>query len=311
MRLRWIVPLFLAACWGAVPDTAHAPARPQTPPGVEVQLPQAAGALRFAVIGDSGTGDKAQYDLAQVLLEAYHAFPFEFVLMLGDNIYGRREPEDFRSKFEVPYQPLIDAGVKFYAVLGNHDDPSERSYKLFNMNGERYYTFSAREQSVRFFALDSNYLDPAQLAWLDHELSSAKESWKIGFFHHPPYSSGKFHGPDNALRSVLEPYFLRYGVDLVLSGHEHFYERMKPQHGVLYFISGAAGQLRRDNIRRDQAYAAGYDQGHHFMLFEIDGDELQFQVISEDGRTVDSGVWRRPGNGNQGSTAPTGSLADH
>ena len=64
--------------------------------------------------------------------------------MMGDNMYGGDSAKDYDKKFEAPYKPLLDAGVKFYAALGNHDDPNQRFYKPFNMNGERYYTFKPR-----------------------------------------------------------------------------------------------------------------------------------------------------------------------
>src|SRR5439155_18643102 len=104
---------------------------------LDVRLPLEQQSVRFAVIGDSGTGDRPQYEVAQQMELYRQKVGFDFVLMLGDNIYGGHRPKDFLNKFERPYKPLLDAGVKFYAVLGNHDDPNdERLYKPFNMNGE-------------------------------------------------------------------------------------------------------------------------------------------------------------------------------
>jgi hypothetical protein len=246
--------------------------------------------VRFAVIGDTGTGGSAQLKVAQRLAAAHAAYPFELALMLGDNMYGSEGADDFVDKFERPYKPLLDAGVKFYAALGNHDDPNQRFYKPFNMNGERYYSFKAPHGSVRYFAIDSNYMDKTQLAWLEKELSGSDSEWKIAFFHHPLYSSGDKHGADEVLRDQLEPLFLKYGVDLVLTGHEHFYERLKPQKGIHYIISGSGAKLRRGNIGASPLTAKGFDQGYTFMLFEIAGDTLHFQTINETGRTVDSGT---------------------
>jgi Calcineurin-like phosphoesterase len=257
-------------------------------------LPLKEGSLRFAVIGDSGTGTAAQSEVARLLAEWRASFPFELVLMMGDNIYGRDDPRDYRQKFEEPYRALLDAGVKFYAALGNHDDPKQRFYEKFNMGGERYYSFKAPGGGVRFFALDSNYMDKPQLEWLEKELQASGADWKICFFHHPLYSAGKKHGPSEELRSTLEPLFVKHGVDLVLQGHEHFYERLEPQNGIHYFITGAAGQLRRGNIGKSNLTARGFDQDLHFMLVEIAGDELYFQTVSRGGQTVDSGSFKRP-----------------
>ena len=252
-------------------------------------LPNKKDSLHFAVIGDSGTGDRNEYEIARQMVAFRAKFPFAMVLMLGDNLYGGESPQDFKAKFEEPYKDLLAAGVKFYAALGNHDDPKQRFYKPFNMNGQRYYTFKANDR-VRFFVLDSNYMDPEQLNWLARELKGSDSPWKICFFHHPLYSSGKQHGSDVDLRRFLEPLFLEYGVKVVLAGHEHFYERLKPQKGIYYFISGGSAKLRRDNIARTNLTAKGFDQDNHFMLMEIDGDTLHYQTISRPGATIDTGI---------------------
>jgi predicted phosphodiesterase len=137
-------------------------------------------------------------------------------------------------------------------------------------------------------------MDRAQLAWLERELDGSRARWKIAYGHHPLYSSGARHGSEMDLRALVEPLFLKYGVDVVLAGHEHFYERIRPQQGIYYFTSGAAGKLRKGNIRRGPLTAAGYDQDLSFMLMEIEGDELHFQVIARTGATVDSGMIPRP-----------------
>jgi 3',5'-cyclic AMP phosphodiesterase CpdA len=264
-----------------------------------LRLPLKDGSVRFLVIGDSGTGGGAQKKVADRIAEVHGIFPFEFAIMLGDNLYGGESANDYRRKFEEPYKPLLDAGVKFYAALGNHDDPSQRFYKPFNMNGERFYTFKAPRPgigprgSVRFFALDSNYMSPEQLQWLEKELAASGSDWKIPFFHHPLYSSGEKHGSDTALRDELEPLFLKHGVDVVFSGHEHFYERLKPQKGITYFISGSAAKLRKGNIGETGLTAKGYDEGYAFVIVEIAGDELYFQTINAEGTTIDSGVVKR------------------
>jgi hypothetical protein len=259
----------------------------------QLTLPGREGSVRFAIIGDSGTGGDAQHRVAARIVEAHKVFPFEFALMLGDNLYGSERPDDYEEKFERPYKALLDAGVKFYAALGNHDDPAQRFYKPFNMNGERYYTFKAPRGSVRFFALDSNYMEKEQLAWVEKELPASDSDWKICFFHHPIYSSGERHGSDVKLREQLEPLFIKHGVDVVFTGHEHFYERMKPQNGIHYIISGSAAKLRRGNIGKSDITAKGFDQGYTFMLIEIIQDEMHFQAISDEGKTVDSGVIQR------------------
>jgi predicted phosphodiesterase len=256
------------------------------PAAQDLALPLKADSVRFGVIGDTGTGGAPEYEIGQQLAAHHQTFRFTFVIMMGDNLYGGERPQDFVTKFEAPFKILLDAKVLFYATLGNHDDPNQRFYTPFNMAGKRYYTF--KKGNVRFFVLDSNYMDPAQLAWLELELKNSGSDWKIAYFHHPLYSSG-MHGSQIDLRVVIEPLFLKYGVDVVFSGHEHFYQRIKPQHGIHYFVSGAGGQLRRGDLKPSTLTAAGFDSDQSFMLVEVAGKELSFQAISRMGKTVDKG----------------------
>lgn len=260
-------------------------------------LPLRDGSFHFAVIGDSGTGSRTQYQIAERMVDAQTKVPFDTVLMLGDNLYDGDTPRDYQQKFELPYERLLNAGVKFYASLGNHDGPNQRFYRPFNMDGERYYTFKGGRQNVGFFALDSTYMDPQQLKWVEKELSNSGDRWKVCFFHHPLYSSGDKHGSDLVLREALEPLFVKHGVNVVFSGHEHFYERLKPQKGIHYFISGAAAKLRKGNINSSAITARGFDKDNSFMLVEIAGDTIHFQTISRAGDTVDSGSIRHPRSG--------------
>ena len=255
-------------------------------------LPNTSGSLKFAAIGDNGTGDTEQYQVGQRMTELHKTFPFDLVIMLGDNMYGGQSPADFVRKFERPYAELLAAGVMFRASLGNHDRPQNVNYKLFNMEGQRYYSYV--RGNVRFLALDSTQVDQKQLQWIEATLRDAKEDWKVPYFHHPLYSNAARHGSSVDLRVLLEPLFVNYGVDVVFSGHDHVYERIRPQKGITYFVSGAAGQLRRGNMRPDENETAAYfDQDQSFMLVEVAGSEMHFRSVSRTGKTVDSGVIQR------------------
>jgi 3',5'-cyclic AMP phosphodiesterase CpdA len=256
-----------------------------------ITLPNQPNSLKFAAIGDNGTGESAQYDVADTMTRAHRTFPFDLVIMLGDNMYGSQRPSDFVQKFERPYAALLAANVKFQASLGNHDQPENVSYPPYNMNGQRYYTYV--RSNVRFFALDSTLMDRKQLDWLEAALKDASEEWKICYFHHPLYSDAARHGSSFDLRAVLEPLFVKYGVNVVFSGHDHVYERVKPQKGIYYFVSGAAGQLRKGNMRPTGDTAAAFDRDQSFMLLEVIGSELHFEAMSRLGESVDSGVIQR------------------
>lgn len=282
MFRRLIVVALAALTWAAPQAQAPAPPRPTS------TLPKSADSVKFLVIGDSGTGDRRQLEVAQRIVEAHAQYPFEFAIMLGDNLYGSESARAYVSKFERPYKPLLDAGVKFYASLGNHDEPAQRFYKPFNMDGKRYYTF--RKGGIDFFVLDSTYMTPEQVRWLAGALEASNAEWKIPYFHHPIYSSGAKHGSEVDLQVLVEPLFLQHGVDVVFSGHEHFYERLKPQKGIHYFTQGGAAKLREGNIRaRSPLTAKGFDTDNSFTLVEIVKDQMFFETISRRGQVVDSG----------------------
>ena len=239
-------------------------------------------------MGDTGSGTDKQRQVANMMVQYRNIFPFDFVLMMGDNLYGSESAKDFETKFSDVYKVLLNDKVKFYATLGNHDLPMQINYANFNMNGKEYYRF--KKGNVAFYSLNSNYMDKKQLAWLESELAKDTSDWKICFFHHPPYSSAKGHGSDQQLREIVEPIFLKYGVNVVLTGHDHVYERIKPQKGIYYFVSGAGGRLRESDVQTSPLVEKSFDRDMHFMLFEVVGNQMYFQAISRTGETVDSGV---------------------
>ncbi|HET9705368.1 MAG TPA: metallophosphoesterase [Vicinamibacterales bacterium] len=271
-----------------------------TVPRDTVTLPNLAGSIKFAVIGDGGRGWPPQHEVAAQMVAYRQRFDYRFVLMAGDNIYeGPATAEDYRLKFEEPYKLLLDAGVRFYAVLGNHDDPQQIHYKPFNMDGHRYYTFippvdlpARLDTRVRFFALDSTNLDGEQMRWFEHEAAESRAEWKIALLHYPLYTSGRYALQSRATRFTLESSFVNGGIDVVFSGHEHLYNRSELQKGILYFVSGAAGSLRQGDGGRTSTIARSYAADFHFMLVEIADEAFHFQAINRQGETIDAGSLR-------------------
>jgi 3',5'-cyclic AMP phosphodiesterase CpdA len=253
------------------------------------------GQIRFPVIGDWGTGDGDQTGIANQMFAAHQRSPFDFVISAGDNIYPNGSGRHFGKNFERPFARLLAERINFHVVLGNHDVREGRQdqcqYPLFNMGGRSYFTLQQGDGLMELFMLDSTDCDAAQLGWLEQKLKSSTAHWKIAVFHHPIYSSGKRHGSDEDLRQKLEPLFVRYGVNAVFSGHDHFYERTKPQHGIHYFVTGAGGKSRRGGVDLDSPIRAqSYDEDNHFMLIEADHSRISFQAISETGGVIDRGV---------------------
>jgi 3',5'-cyclic AMP phosphodiesterase CpdA len=286
--------LFAATAASPLSQTAQPAAQAPAAAPLPLTLPNKPDTLKFAVMGDFGTGKREQYQLADQMARVRAQFPFVLMLTVGDNLYGGSKPKDFETKFEKPYKPLLDGGVKFYASLGNHDARQQSSYEPFNMGGRTYYTFKAPKESVRFFALETSYLDPPQLQWIERELGSSGEDWKIPYFHHPLYSSGGRHGSDLPKRKVLEPIFVKHGVSVVFAGHDHLYERIAPQQGIVHFVVGSSGQLRKGNIDKETGFTDAVNATEQaFLAVEIDGDQMYFNAVSRTGKVIDAGVITR------------------
>jgi hypothetical protein len=146
---RFALPFVLALSIGAT-DLNYAQTRTTTAAVADdTRPPVAKDSVKFLVIGDSGTGDRAEFEVATQTWKSHDVFPYEFAIMLGDNMYGSERPQDFAHKFEEPYKTHLDAKLPFYAALGNHDDPNQRYYKPFGMGGQRFYSYQKKDVITR------------------------------------------------------------------------------------------------------------------------------------------------------------------
>lgn len=279
---------YLADVLPATPTAAPPAAAPAKVEGGAVSplpMPDVRGATTFALMGDSGSGDVAQEQVAHAMLTYFEtARRFPFVLMLGDNLYH----DDYEGEFLVPYKPLLDRGVKFYAAIGNHDRDLQIHFKPFNMGDKDHYSFD--EDNIRFVALNSNRPnDAAQLKWIDEVFADAGDKWRIAFFHHPLYSSGQ-HAAEgrDVIRPALEAPLVRNRVNVVFSGHEHLYERTRPQRGITHFVSGGGGRYLY-KFRASDFDEVGVSD-HHFMVAQIHDDRMLFEAISHSQKVLDCGV---------------------
>jgi hypothetical protein len=272
---------------------AQAPSTVPTAPPTQVTggsisplpMPSLRGGTVFAVMGDSGSGDILQQQVADAMLTYFNtARHFPFVLMLGDNLYH----DDYTGEFLTPYKGLLDKGVKFYAALGNHDRDLEIHFKPFNMGDRDRYSFDLG--NARFVALNSNHpADPDQLLWLDTAFADAGDKWRICFFHHPLYTSGQ-HARESAdvIRPALEAALVKNKVNAVFSGHDHLYQRTRPQQGIVHFVSGGGGRYLYEV--KPSEFAETAISEHHFMVAEVAGDRLFFEAISHAQKVLDCGV---------------------
>ena len=251
----------------------------------DLTLPKKPGSLKFAVIGDTGTGDSNQYRVARVLATSRQAFPFEFVVMVGDNLYGTDNTGSFGGSSRPPTSRSSTPASGSLRRSGIATARTSGLYKPFNMNGQRFYTFKPKD-GVRFFALDSNYMNLEQLQWLEQKLKASGSDWKIAFFHHPLYSSAERHGSDTALKDQLEPLFVKYSVDLVLTGHDHVVnEPTKSQKGIQYFVVGNSAKLKKGDL--ETAASGLAEPGRHVAT------ELPIELIERDAKGHRHGLHQR------------------
>jgi hypothetical protein len=276
---RYLLPLVLILCTALPGGAAAAPASdPES--------------IRFAVVGDTGTADKYQYAVAKQMLAEYDRAPFGFMLMLGDNLYGS-SCSKLDSVVKDPYRSLLDKGVSLHATLGNHDQPcadAQMTYAPLHMGGKRFYSFAPAGDLVEFFTFDSTLLvekgSTEQISWLEKALKESKARWKIVYLHHPPFSPGKRHGDNPILIERLVPVLEKGGVRIVMSGHEHFFAKMKERNGIDYIISGSGGKIHNGGIQPDPDLEFGNDRIHQFLSVTLTKDAFTYVVIGETGSAV-------------------------
>lgn len=244
-------------------------------------------AVRFVAFGDSGTGGRDQ----RAVFRQMQTVDFDLVLHLGDLAYERGTPSEIERKFFAVYEPLLRS-VPVYVAAGNHDystdrgAPLRRAFLLPENGGpaglERWYSFDRGD--VHFVALDSEDLVEEQVRWLERDLAANERPWTIVFSHRPPFSSGE-HGGDPELRRRIVPLLERWGVDLVLSGHEHDYERFEFGSGPVYVVSGGGGRDTREV--GTSPHTAFSEAVLHFVYVEVRGPTLTLHAIDGVGREFD------------------------
>ncbi len=262
--------------------------------------------VRLAVVGDVGTGRSSEVvAVASGLHRLYGERSFEDgVLLLGDNFcIDADETEDLREAaeryFEQPYKVLLDDGVPFYAILGNHDynhglEQFEIAYPPFQLAGRHYYSKTFGNHLVEVFFLDSQMLRKDrgdQMVWIEETLRRSDATWKVVAIHSSIYSTALRHPSDPHLIALLEPLFIRYGVSMVLQGDNHLYERLLPIHGIHYFTVGSGGKLDRGGLEpHSRGRVVGNDQANVFLLLEFEENLLSFTAYDAMRRVVDEGT---------------------
>jgi Calcineurin-like phosphoesterase len=199
-----------------------------------------AGATGILAVGDFGTGGAAERDIGAAMraFEAHH--PAAVLVTLGDNDYTA-SPTAFHRNWTADFGWLRGAGVSVIGTLGNHDvRVGGGRYEFDELHMPRG-NYRRTVGNVQFFILNSNRVGTRQTNWLANALAASTALWKIVVYHHPAWTCGAYRSNTAVVRNWV-PLFQRYGVNLVLSGHDHNYQRFAPRHGIPYIVDGGGGQ---------------------------------------------------------------------
>ncbi|HEU0034532.1 MAG TPA: metallophosphoesterase family protein [Kofleriaceae bacterium] len=242
--------------------------------------------IRILAFGDSGGGGADQLALRDQMFK----FPYELIIHTGDIAYDDGTIGQFEDNVFGVYSDLFKS-IPFMPAAGNHEYKTLRGapfrdvFALPGDSGEKWYSYDWGR--IHFAVLDTESDYRTQAEWLDQDLATSQAPWKIVYMHRPPYSSGD-HGSDLALRNVLAPVLESHHVQLLLAGHDHDYERMVPQNGVEYVVTGGGG--RGTYNVGTSSFTAFSDEVIHFVTLEVGVDELTLHAIDANGNEFDSAV---------------------
>jgi hypothetical protein len=247
--------------------------------------------VHLAVAGDIGDSGSRLDSTAAAMDGIEQSDEYDALLLLGDNVYPAGDPAELENTVRQPFADVLDGPTELWAILGNHDvkdgnGPPQMA--ALGMPGRWWSTTIGDD--VLVVGLDSNQADdPEQLAFAKEVFSSSQEPWKIVLIHHPPYSAG-YQGSNLEVRETWTPIFEQYGVQLVLSGHDHDYQRNVEMGGVTYVVTGGAAGTRRT---AEEDFTEVSFSWHHFVDIAIFEDRLVLRAVNQDERVADEAVIER------------------
>jgi len=210
--------------------------------------------------------------------------PYDALLLLGDNVYPAGDPTKLPVTVFEPFGPVLDQGAELLAILGNHDVKNGNGAEQLRVLGQTGPRWARTFGDTLIVGLDSNDVDNAeQYAWLEPTLAESTAEWKVVAIHHPPYSAG-YQGSSVDVCDRFLPLFERYGVELVLSGHDHDYQRSNVINGVTYVVTGGAAGTRRTG---EADFTAESFSWHHFVEVDVFADRIVVRAVNQDLRVAD------------------------
>lgn len=249
--------------------------------------------FRAAVVGDFGTGGTAERAVAAQVRRWAQSRRADALVTTGDNVYPAGEPDEFARAWRRPYGWVAAAGLRVVASLGNHDVGRAGGRPVMGLLGMPARWYATRVGNADLFVLDGNDpTNPKQLAWLRSALAGSQARWQIAVFHQPAYSCSRHDSTPTIVRNWV-PVFEAYGVDLVLNGHDHNYQRFASRNGVTYVVAGGGGKglYEIDECGGGEpAMAAGNDEDHSFVTVEASDGHLRLTAIGATGEILDAAI---------------------
>jgi len=242
-------------------------------------------AYKFAVLGDSGSGNIHQYSVAEQILEQN----VDFVLHTGDLVYPNGEEKDYPLRFYLPYRKILER-VPFFPAPGNHDYKTASGQPLYDNfvrpgSGAHY---SLDYANAHIVSLDCYQVDTGSSRWLAEDLSKTNKIWKFVFLHESPFSNKANRSGNREVGDYWLPVFEKHSVDIVFTGHDHVYTRFRKLRGVYHIIEAVGGShlYKTGPPTADVEVTDNTEFG--FGLVDISGRALRFRHITESGRVLDS-----------------------
>lgn len=234
--------------------------------------------LHVAVAGDTGDSGSRLDATADAIAEWGTVDPYQVLLLLGDNVYPNGDPERLQETVFEPFAATLASGAELLAILGNHDVKDDHGAAQMEALGMDGRWWMRQYGDVMIVGLDSTIAeDPDQVAWVENILANSTARWRVVAVHHPPYSAG-YQGSNLKVREIYQPIFERHGVQLVLSGHDHDYQRSEPINGVIYVVSGAGSGTRRTG---EASFTAVSYSFHHFLDMNVFADHIVVRAVSQ------------------------------
>jgi Calcineurin-like phosphoesterase len=270
-----------------VSHLTHWKGAPRTRVPYEPYVP--APTVRIAVAGDIGHAGAHLDATGAVIAQLGTSDPYDALLLLGDHAYPRGDPRQLQHTVFDPFATTLALGTELLAVLGNHDvldGHGDAQLRALDQPGRWW----AREfDNLVLVGIDSNPPVPAAgVELVERTLAAHPDCWRVVALHHPPYSAG-YQGSDLATRERFAPVFARHGVHLVLSAHDHDYQRSVELDGVTYVVTGGAAHVRFTGVR---PFTAAAYRVRHFVELAVFPDRLVVRAIDQHARVFDEVVLR-------------------